>query len=260
LEGRRRFAGRGDRLPICNFLCLSLSSSACVGRVLIFSGGFKRVCLRVKSHCQINRGSVVSDPLYAPPKANLLIAAEPEPEFYTVAPRKYVALYILTFGWYGFYWFYRNWKLYGQYSGRRNWPVIRAMFSIFFIHRLLRYINKSLSRQGMRRLRGGFVIVPVYILTMVVSVFIMLGTSGKLAADQVSGWMILFLVNLLIQMMNGFVVQRAVNRATNNPAGQSNSRFSVVNYAWMAVGTCYWALELLLVILQLTVLLLQKLS
>ncbi len=202
----------------------------------------------------------MSDYLYAPPKANMYIAPEAEPEFYTVAPRKYFSLYILTFGWYGFYWFYRNWKLYGQYSGRRNWPVIRAMFSIFFIHRLLRHINKSLTRQGMRRLRGGFIIVPVYILTIVVSVFITLATSGKLSADQVSGWMILFLVNLLVQMVNGFVVQQAVNRATNDPAGQSNSRISAVNYAWMAVGMCYWALELLFVMSQLTLLLLQKLT
>jgi hypothetical protein len=243
-----------------SFYFLSLSSSVYVGRILIFSAAFKRICLRVKSRGQLNRGSVVSDYLYAPPKASLHVAPEAEPEFYIVAPRKYFALYILTFGWYGFYWFYRNWKLYGQYSGRRNWPVMRAMHSIFFIHRLLRHINKSLARQGMHRLRGGFIIVPIYILTMVVSVFITLGTSGKLAADQVSGWMILFLINLLIQMMNGFVIQRAINRATNDPAGQSNSRFSVVNYAWMAVGMCYWALEVLLVILQLTVLLLQSLT
>jgi hypothetical protein len=185
------------------------------------------------------------------------MAPEAEPEFYTVAPRKYFALYVLTFGWYGFYWFYRNWKLYGQYSGRRNWPVIRAMFSIFFIHRLLRHINKSLSRKGRHRLRGRAVIVPVYILTAVVSVFIALGTSGKPAADQISEWMTLFLMNLFIQMMNGFVVQRAVNRATNDPAGQSNSRFSAINYVWMAVGMCYWVLEVLLVLLQLTVFLLQ---
>lgn len=247
-------------MPICIFLFLPLGSSVHVGRILIFSGALKRVRLRVKFRGQLNRGSVVSDYLYAPPKANLHIAPDAEPEFYTVAPCKYFALFILTFGWYGFYWFYRNWKLYGQYSGRRNRPVIRAMFSIFFIHRLLRHINKSLSRRDMRRLHGCGVIVTVYVLTVVVSVFIALGASGVSASKEASGWMVWISINLLIQMMNGFVIQRAVNRATNDPAGHSNSRFSAINYAWMAVGMCYWLPGLLLVLLQLTVLLLQKLT
>jgi hypothetical protein len=201
----------------------------------------------------------VSDYLYTPPKANVHIAPEAEPEFYTVAPRKYFALYILTFGWYGFYWFYRNWKLYGQYSRRRNLPVIRAMFSFFFIHRLLRHINKSLSRQGMRRLHGCVAISTVYILTLIVGIFIALGSGGVSASEEASGWLPWISINLLIQMMTGFVVQRAVNRATNDPAGQSNSRFSVVNYVWMAVGLCFWLPVFLLVVLRLVVLLLQKL-
>jgi hypothetical protein len=102
----------------------------------------------------------------------------------------------------------------------------------------------------MRRLRGCGVIGTVYVLTVVVSVFIALGTSGISASKEASGWMAWISINVLIQMMNGFVVQRAVNRATNDPAGQSNSRFSAVNYIWVVVGVCYWVLGFLFLVLQ----------
>lgn len=102
----------------------------------------------------------------------------------------------------------------------------------------------------MRRLRGCGVIGTVYVLTVVVSVFIALGTSGVSASKEASGWMAWISINVLIQMMNGFVVQRAVNRATNDPAGQSNSRFSAVNYIWVVVGVCYWVLGFLFLVLQ----------
>lgn len=60
----------------------------------------------------------------------------------------FIVLSLTTLGLYRIYWFYRNWH---QIRNRGVWditPVWRALFSIFFAHRLLGRINARAVEKG----------------------------------------------------------------------------------------------------------------
>lgn len=52
-------------------------------------------------------------------------------EYFPVSEGKLITLYIISFGLYGVYWFYMNWKLQQAKMDKKIFPVMRAIFSIF---------------------------------------------------------------------------------------------------------------------------------
>ena len=73
-----------------------------------------------------------------------LPGAKPEARryFFDVSPLKLVVMSFFTLGLYQVYWFYKNWKL-AKERGEDVNPVLRAIFSIFFINRLLKNIVET---------------------------------------------------------------------------------------------------------------------
>ena len=67
--------------------------------------------------------------------------------YFSVSPTKLKWLYLATFGLYGIYWFYKNWKLQQPYIDGKIMPVMRGIFSIFFAHALTKRIKQSMLRQ-----------------------------------------------------------------------------------------------------------------
>ncbi|BDZ73038.1 hypothetical protein GCM10025856_07570 [Methylophaga marina] len=51
--------------------------------------------------------------------------------YFSVSTTKLKWLYLATFGLYGIYWFYKNWKLQQPYIDDKIMPVMRGIFSIF---------------------------------------------------------------------------------------------------------------------------------
>ena len=49
-------------------------------------------------------------------------------EFFPVSEGKLITLYILSFGLYGIYWFYKNWKLQQKKIDKKIIPILRAVF------------------------------------------------------------------------------------------------------------------------------------
>ena len=76
-------------------------------------------------------------------QADDITTSENTLEYFPVSEGKLITLYILSFGLYGVYWFYRNWTLQQARMDKKIFPVLRAIFSIFFTHSLFRQINKS---------------------------------------------------------------------------------------------------------------------
>lgn len=56
--------------------------------------------------------------------------------FFPVSEGKLMTLYILSFGMYGFYWFYENWKYLRPRMEKNIFPSLRATFYIFYTHAL----------------------------------------------------------------------------------------------------------------------------
>ncbi len=63
--------------------------------------------------------------------------------FYCVSPTKLAVLSVATFGFYELFWFYRNWTLLKERSGRDISPFWRAFFSPFFYYAFATAVESS---------------------------------------------------------------------------------------------------------------------
>lgn len=75
--------------------------------------------------------------IYAAPQSEVTLVTEQETaQHYVVSEKKFLILFITTLGMYGVYWFWRHWNMYKIRTGEGLWPWARALFSVFFTHKL----------------------------------------------------------------------------------------------------------------------------
>jgi hypothetical protein len=187
----------------------------------------------------------MSEELYAPPAARVADATESTTnEFYVVAVRKFVLLYVLTFGYYSIYWFYRNWTQYKQARKADLWPVPRSIFQIFFVHQLFENIDAACRRAGQRYVWNAGTQATAYVILVIVTR--MADRFLDRVVDTVSvPLMGLAMVATFLPILPLIAAQRAVNLAEGDPDGASNAALSAANFAWMIAGGLFWAVVLL---------------
>lgn len=165
-------------------------------------------------------------------------------EFFPVSEGKLITLYILSFGLYGFYWFYKNWQLQQPKMEKKIWPVMRATFSIFFTHSLFRRIDErakdlnldqkdTFNANNLATLFVGAVIVSNLLDRTSMNSGMMAGmTSSKVIITSV----ILFLLSTYPLVK----VQATVNRINDDMLGYLNHKYNVWNYLLIALGVVFW--------------------
>lgn len=181
---------------------------------------------------------------YAPPDARIAeVAANGEaaiaPPFYVVSSRKFLLLFFGTVGIYSVYWFWRHWKLHKIDKTLDIWPVPRAIFQIFFAHSLNREVDHLIQRKRLR-----FDWSPGGLATLFVVASLVSGVADRLSWNGI-GSPISDLVSLATLLPVGYCLlrtQQAANVACEDPAGDTNHRLTVANYAWLAVGALWWLL------------------
>jgi hypothetical protein len=162
--------------------------------------------------------------------------------FYVVAPRKFMLLFFGTAGLYSLYWMYRQWAQFKRATRGSEWPVARALFSVFFVHPLVREIDQSLKRAGSSHAWSPTSLANWIVVLMLVST-VADRMSAREVGSPVTDW--LSLVTMVIFAFPMLDVQRAANAAAGDPEGQSNARFTAANIAWTVFGLLLWALLLL---------------
>jgi hypothetical protein len=162
--------------------------------------------------------------------------------YYVVSIAKFWTLYIGTFGLYGIYWFYRHWAQFKRATKGDEWPVMRAIFSVFFVHALFREINQTLTRA-----KSSFRWNPESLATWVVILLLTGSACNRLSANGIGlpitdyiGLAILPFIAMLKQQ-----AQRAANASCDDPEGKSNSRFTAANITWLVFGGLFWILVLI---------------
>lgn len=181
---------------------------------------------------------------YAPPKSDIeIISAEERPEFYLVSVRKFVILYLATWGWYGLYWFYRHWSENKRFEGNSVWPVIRALFPFIFAFPLFWRVDKSLRRQGLGSMWWAVSAVGLLLVTLAT---VLLSLAAHTSRIEETGRLLgLSLTLLIAQIAILAIVQRKMNIAVRDPGGTSNARLGAANWAWVAFGSLMWLMNLL---------------
>lgn len=176
--------------------------------------------------------------IYKTPEANLT-GSEVEsemPDFLVVSIVKFFWISFATFGFYLVYWFYKNWKYQKEKNQLEIWPVMRAIFSIFFVHSLCEKIDQRNYEKGIEHKWSPMVWATLFVIVTILSrVYDQISARVDLVAgDLISICLVPLSIALLI------APQKAINVSQGDPLGKSNSRFTWANIAWMVPGVILW--------------------
>jgi len=165
-----------------------------------------------------------------------------EMEFYIVSQKKFLILFLGTFGLYTVYWFIKHWSQYKKSSNENMWPVMRGIFSIFFTHSLfalfeMKYTNKT-----------GEIPKSINYLATIYVVFAIACQIFSKLSDNGFGNPITFYLSLLILPVSCWVLytaQSLANYASEDVQGESNNILTGLNYFWLVLGVIFWLLAIL---------------
>jgi hypothetical protein len=168
-------------------------------------------------------------------------------EYFPVSEGKLITLYILSFGLYGVYWFYKNWTLQQPRMEKKIFPVMRAIFSIFFTHSLFKRINRSAEHLEKKHKFNANLMATLFVAAVVIGnvldrVSVNFGILETLSDSTV---IILSLIIFLLSAYPLAAVQATVNRINNDMLGYLNHKYSVWNYLLIASGSILWLMVLL---------------
>jgi hypothetical protein len=164
---------------------------------------------------------------YAPPLAtveDVPLATAIQPPFFAVSITKLVVMYLATFGFYSIAWFFQHWRRIKAREQSRISPGPRSVFSLFYCYPCFRRIrNYEVASLGDSKLAAG----PLTIGWIVSSVFYQLPFPWLLI-----GWCsFLFIVPVQIRA-------NRINAAVS-PGHDPNSRFTVLNWVFIVLGSLF---------------------
>jgi hypothetical protein len=167
---------------------------------------------------------------------------EDQPRYFPVSEGKLMTLYILSFGLYGVYWFYKNWKLQEPMMDKKIYPVWRAIFSIFFTHALFRRIDQSASHLDKQHKFNANALATFFVAAIVISNILenLSGNSSILLNISGNSIIIFSLILFLASTYPILKVQATVNRINNDMLGYLNHKYSLWNYVLIMLGTLLW--------------------
>ncbi len=168
-------------------------------------------------------------------------------EYFPVSEGKLITLYIISFGLYGVYWFYMNWKLQQAKMDKKIFPLMRAIFSIFFTHSLFKRIDRSAEHLEKKHKFNANLMATLFVAAVVIGnlldrVSVNTGILETLSDNTV---IIGSLVIFLLSTYPLTAVQATVNRINNDILGYLNHKYSVWNYLLIAAGSILWLMVLL---------------
>lgn len=150
--------------------------------------------------------------------------------FYVVATRKFTILFFFTFGVYALYWMYKQWACYRDSlpeGASRPWPVMRAIFSVFYFHALFRKVHAHAApRLDDWEYRTHATILALLVITE--RVLDRLSGPGYSTVDTLS---VLIMAPIWYFY---FKAQQLINDSCGDPKGTQNAKLTRANYGWMA--------------------------
>jgi hypothetical protein len=196
------------------------------------------------------RVSAELDPsqIYRPPVAASTEAAPPSraATFHVVSIGKLVALFIVTLGIYQIYWFYKHWQGYQAITGEKVRPFWRAVFSVFFVHKLFAAISAHASSHSSVEPWKHNTVANVFVVLTIVAA-VMSRISNAATDMSVFDW--LAIVVGLFAVLPLRTAQKMANIAAGDPEGASNSRYGMAAIVALFFGGLCWLMLVASVIL-----------
>jgi len=180
--------------------------------------------------------------VYQAPDSEVLTKETDQSEFYIVSPRKFLILFFSTLGLYSIYWFYKHWALYKVSNNEDMWPVMRALFSIFFTHSLFELFDVRVREKDPE-----YKWFPSGLATGYVILSIIETVTERMSAKEI-GTPIVDIIGFIAFPIIGIILHKAqvvANIGCGDPQGESNDNLTPANFVWIAIGALLWAVAIL---------------
>ncbi len=164
-----------------------------------------------------------------------------EMEFYAVSQKKFLIMFLGTFGLYSIYWFYKHWNLYKASQNEAIWPIMRSIFQIFFTHSLFSLFE--MKYQG----KTGEPPKSINNIATIFVVIAILGNLGNSLAERGYGVPFTYFSFLIALPISGWCLYQAqslANYASDDVEASSNNKLTLLNYIWLALGSIIWFLNI----------------
>lgn len=174
--------------------------------------------------------------LYQAPSADLAVASGAK-TFFVSSIRKVAVLYVMTFGVYALYWFYKHWDSLAPHLDKKIIPALRALFSIFFTHSLFRELHFGAQRAALkpdwRPDQSATLLVVALIVSQITD-----GIAQRSDEFGLVDW--IGYVAMIVVVFPLITAQRVANAAAEDIAARANSNFSFFNWLIIVIGGCLW--------------------
>ena len=179
--------------------------------------------------------------VYAAPQTEVRPVMELEAsKHYIVSPKKFWILFMSTLGMYGVYWLYKHWLVYKTNTGEKLWPVARAIFSVFFTHKLFSAFSSSYKESTNEESQPLSKYATCYVLLAIADQI-----CTKMSQKEVGSPMTDILSLIFVPLMGLTFVKAQVvaNVAAGDELGESNDSLGVANWIWILIGALLWILS-----------------
>lgn len=204
----------------------SLSSTTDGGRRLGY-------LLRTRSHMLSDTNPYAALPTAAPTLTSASVSGSQPSAWFAVSPLKLVLMSLCTLNLYLFYWHHEQWAALKRSRGDNVSPLARAIFSIFYTHKLFGEIADAAGERAAGLHAGLWATAYV----------------GFLIFDRVVSRLDVGGIGLLGLAAPLFVlpIQREINRQLReaNPSADLNERFGPLNIVALVLGTGFLGLILI---------------
>lgn len=158
-------------------------------------------------------------------------------DYFSVSTSKLHALYLLTFGFYAIFWFYKQWKMQQPHIKQKIMPAARSVFAIFFIHSLTKRVSNSMDSKRLTETQW-----LQFFATAFVALTIIGNVVSKLAEHEYipSYFHITWVITFYLSALPLVEIQDKINMLKNDPLGLQNSTYTWKNIIFMVCGGILW--------------------
>ena len=152
---------------------------------------------------------------------------------YVVSMGKFSALFLLTLGFYSFYWFYKHWDLIGKHEQRSTLPILRAVLNVFFFPGFCAKLRELEAQRQQQYHWNPQSIALTFISLQILSVIIGMNVHNE---NLHVAWLLCEFPILLGDYYCLYKCQLVANRVCDDPFGKQNSTLTPTNHIWIIAG------------------------
>ena len=167
------------------------------------------------------------------------------PKLYVVSLNKFAVLFMGTAGLYMAYWFYKQWELYKLSTQGKQIPILRALFSIFFVHSLFNKLTALYAIKSGKENKALNTSATLFVVVSAISF-----VSGYVPEESEFKPFLLVLNLIFTPVLCWFCYQAQwfINYISDDTNGKTNQKLTGANYVWVVVGTFFWIMYIIGVI------------